>query len=127
MIVNTIKRIEKDGYKIQASSGFSTEGYHVSKKDGVVHVNIQINLAAGVSERTFNNGDVILRGLPKPLGEFIVYGQPWCNWSTDYSNSIPIRMRVTTDGQLEAHYPSGNEKMIANSPVCVNAVYLTNE
>lgn len=126
MIVNTIKSIKRGG-NVQASNGFSIDGYLLSRQDNIVHLNIQVKLADGVEERSFNNGDIVLSGLPKPLGEFITYAQPWCNWTTDYARCIPIRMRVDTSGNIAAHYPSENEKMFANSPVCIDIMYMTAE
>lgn len=101
---------------VTKNENLNYEGTSVLMTDN--YATVRVNITAKSSNITPTNGYVLLSGLPKPKSNIYLLA---LNYAQSYEN--PIRLRLTTNGVLEAYYPGTCTIHTGNYPLIVNLTY----
>lgn len=114
MQLNNKKTIE-----ISLSSEFESDGTRVWEKAGIAYVNVGFK-AKDNTQISLSNDYLIATGLPKPLQGIVLYANKFNNGNVD---TQPIRMIITTNGELRAYYTSVLDIANKGQPLQINIAY----
>lgn len=101
------------------SSEFESDGTRVWEKAGIAYVNVGFK-AKDNTQISLSNDYLIATGLPKPLQGIILYANKFNNGNVD---TQPIRMIITTNGELRAYYTSVLDIANKGQPLQINIAY----
>lgn len=109
----------KKTIEISLSSEFESDGTRVWEKAGIAYVNVGFK-AKDNTQISLSNDYLIATGLPKPLQGIILFANKFNNGNVD---TQPIRMIITTNGELRAYYTSVLDIANKVQPLQINIAY----